>query len=263
MVLGAGPDGLKAPSDQVFLIFRRLLDTVSITVTVRYMPTTLSLRETVDLAQRVLDENRIVPRSRRAASELSERNVRWYTTAGILDAPGREGHSATYGRRHLLQLLYTRQAQARGEALEKVRLDITGLSTEELAAQVGLDLALVPLELADVTARKELAFWEREPAEGHVGLPAGSLVAGTADSGLVRTRPGLRKAAVGARSLAAVNSVDVAYTVRVGPVSVSLGREPSAADITAITKAAQPLLACLAEEAKDNAVSPTPTPRRK
>ena len=226
------------------------------------MPATLSLSETVDLAQKVLDENKIIPSSGRAAPELSGRSVRWYTTAGIVDAPGREGHSATYGRRHLLQLLYTRQAQANGEALEKVREDIISLSAEDLVARVGLDLSSVPADLVDVPPRRDAAFWERTPTNSMTALmePLTTLTASSSARSRRVSSSQLAKAArVGARP------VSVEYVVRIGAVSVALDHEPTSSELISITKATEPLLNSLTENERSAATpaSPTTTHRRK
>jgi DNA-binding transcriptional MerR regulator len=196
--------------------------------------TTLSLTETVDLAQKVLDENKVMPASKRASSALSGRSVRWYTTAGILDAPGREGHAAAYGRRHLLQLLYTRQAQAKGATLDKIREDIAPLSTGDLSARIKLDLSLVPADLADIAPRKEQPFWERAPEETPI-----------ASSRVTRALSSTSASGPAGVGMLMVPSVSVEHVVCIGAVSVSLDHNPSQSEIASITTAAQPLLDAL------------------
>ncbi len=46
--------------------------------------------------------------------EVSPRTVRLYTSQGLIDRPGKEGRSAVYGRRQLLQLLLIRSLARRG-----------------------------------------------------------------------------------------------------------------------------------------------------
>jgi hypothetical protein len=233
-----------------------LLDTVSITVTVSSMPTTLTLTGTVDLAQRVLDANNVAPASKRAAAELSGRLVRWYASAGILDSPGRDGHSATYGRRHLLQLLYTRQAQGDGVALEKVRADISGISNEKLRGLINLDLSLVPGDLGDVQPRKDAPFWEQTPSDGPaVGPREEALI-----SGAVALRSSER---LGGSHVVRANAEPAAleYTVRMGPVSVVLGREPTDSELTSLGEAAGELVSVVA--GIQSSLSPQSTKRRK
>ena len=51
--------------------------------------------------------------------ELKDRLVRYYTSAGALRRPGREGKEARYGYEHLVQLLVTRQLLNEGWPLAK------------------------------------------------------------------------------------------------------------------------------------------------
>jgi len=52
--------------------------------------------------------------------EISPRTVRLYATQGLIDRPGREGRSAVYGRRHLLQLVLVRALARRGLSLSAI-----------------------------------------------------------------------------------------------------------------------------------------------
>lgn len=52
--------------------------------------------------------------------EISPRTVRLYATQGLIDRPGKEGRSAIYGRRHLLQLLLIRTLARRGLSLAAI-----------------------------------------------------------------------------------------------------------------------------------------------
>ena len=73
------------------------------------------------LAESVNDwcgERAIHPASGQAAESLSERNIRYYRTLGLLDGPLAGGG---YGRRHFLQLSSIRVLQARGLPLKKIQ----------------------------------------------------------------------------------------------------------------------------------------------
>ncbi len=63
--------------------------------------------------------------------EISPRTVRLYATQGLLDRPGREGRSAVYGRRHLLQLLLIRSLARRGLSLAAIA-PLLGLDDQAL-----------------------------------------------------------------------------------------------------------------------------------
>jgi hypothetical protein len=158
--------------------------------------------------------------------------VRWYTTAGIVDAPGRDGHSAAYGRRHLLQLLYTRQAQASGTALDIVREQVSGLTDKQLTKAVRMDLSLVPADLGDISPRPETPFWSAAPvtrdAVATMPATAGDASRDTARSG-------------GMSSVAA--SVD--YVVHIGPLALSLTHPPTESELIDLTNAATTFLSAV------------------
>ena len=67
--------------------------------------------------------------------EITPRTVRLYATQGLIDRPGREGRSAVYGRRHLLQLLLIRSLARRGLSLAAIA-PLCGLADDELAQQL-------------------------------------------------------------------------------------------------------------------------------
>ena len=52
--------------------------------------------------------------------EISQRSVRLYATQGLIDRPGKEGPSAVYGHRHLLQLVLVRALARRGLSLSVI-----------------------------------------------------------------------------------------------------------------------------------------------
>ena len=71
----------------------------------------------------------------RLGEEITPRTVRLYATQGLIDRPGREGRSAVYGRRHLLQLLLIRSLARRGLSLAAIA-PLIGLPDEELEQQL-------------------------------------------------------------------------------------------------------------------------------
>ncbi|MEA5415771.1 MerR family transcriptional regulator [Synechococcus sp. BA-132 BA5] len=52
--------------------------------------------------------------------EISPRTVRLYATQGLIDRPGKDGRSAVYGHRHLLQLVLVRALARRGLSLSAI-----------------------------------------------------------------------------------------------------------------------------------------------
>ncbi len=76
-------------------------------------------------------EHGIVPANGQAADELNERNIRFYRTTGLVDAP-LAGGGRGYGEKHRLQLTGIRLLQAEGLPLRRIREMIFGRSLEEL-----------------------------------------------------------------------------------------------------------------------------------
>lgn len=73
-------------------------------------------------------EHEIAPASGQAGEVVSERNVRYYRTLGLIEAPEGGG----YGEKHLLQLTAVRLLQAQGLPLRRIRVLLYGRSTQEL-----------------------------------------------------------------------------------------------------------------------------------
>lgn len=71
----------------------------------------------------------------RLGEEISPRTVRLYATQGLIDRPGRQGRSAVYGRRHLLQLLLIRALARRGLSLSAIA-PLIALADGELEQQL-------------------------------------------------------------------------------------------------------------------------------
>jgi DNA-binding transcriptional MerR regulator len=159
----------------------------------------------------------------------NERLVRWYVTVGLVDPPlSRRGRVAQYGRRHLLQLVAVKRRQAEGRSLAEIQAELAGATDEALAvvARVPADRS-APEALGSAPAR----FWARS--------------AGRQDSGAARPgEPGLGDGQVGRSGSGLVHGI------RLAPGVVLLledeGRVPGPDDVTAISNAAQALLAELA-----------------
>lgn len=71
----------------------------------------------------------------RLGEEITSRTVRLYATQGLIDRPGREGRSAIYGRRHLLQLLLIRSLARRGLSLAAIG-PLIGLDDQAMEQQL-------------------------------------------------------------------------------------------------------------------------------
>jgi DNA-binding transcriptional MerR regulator len=105
-----------------------------------------SLEELAEAVREWCEKHRIVPANGQAADQVTERNIRYYRTLGLLDAPV-GSYVKSFTEKHLLQLLAVRIYQAQGLPLRKIRDELYGKSEEELrqftrtAAKTGVKLA--------------------------------------------------------------------------------------------------------------------------
>ena len=121
-----------------------------------------------ELAQEVnewCDRHGVAPASGQAGERITERNIRYYRTLGLVDAP-LAGGGAGYGEKHRLQLIAIRLLQAQGLPLSRVRELLLGRTVEELqrVETQGLD----ELKAAEVTAFRPSASeaWAVTPLDG-------------------------------------------------------------------------------------------------
>ncbi len=88
----------------------------------------LSIESLAERANVWCREHRIAPISGQAGEVVTERNIRFYRTTGLVDAPEGGG----YGEKHLLQLIALRILQAQGLPLRRIRELLFGRSLAEL-----------------------------------------------------------------------------------------------------------------------------------
>jgi DNA-binding transcriptional MerR regulator len=91
----------------------------------------LTLTELAAAVNRWCADHGVVPANGQAADELSERNIRFYRTAGLVDAP-LAGGGQGYGEKHELQLTGIRLLQAEGLPLRRIRELLFGRTVDEL-----------------------------------------------------------------------------------------------------------------------------------
>lgn len=97
------------------------------------MTTEFTLEELAQSVQQWCDEHRITPANGQAAEEITERNIRYYRTLGLLDPPN-GNYAKTFADKHRLQLIAIRLFQAQGLPLRKIRDELYGKSLEDLVA---------------------------------------------------------------------------------------------------------------------------------
>jgi len=97
------------------------------------MSNELTLEELATAVQRWCEEHGVFPVNGQAAEEITERNIRYYRTLGLLDPPIGNYHK-TFNEKHKLQLIAIRLYQAQGLPLRKIRDELYGKSLEDLGA---------------------------------------------------------------------------------------------------------------------------------
>lgn len=92
------------------------------------------------------------PTNAAARAEPSARAVRFYVASGLLDRPEGTGTAATYGYRHLLQLLFIKIRQREGQTLDRIRAEMRELMGDALERRVATSLAPALASGADTVA---------------------------------------------------------------------------------------------------------------
>lgn len=104
----------------------------------------------------------MAPASGQAAERLTERNVRYYRTRGLLDAPGAENGVGSDARdrdgrrgfteKHAAQLRLIRLFQSRGLPLDHIREQLQDRSVADLHAMERRELGQPELPMVDVVS---------------------------------------------------------------------------------------------------------------
>jgi len=139
------------------------------------------------------------PTNASARAAPSARSVRFYVANGLLDRPEGTGTSATYGYRHLLQLLAIKIRQREGQSLETIKREMTGVPGDALERRVAQSLAPALGAGADVTRasdddhQRSLA-WRRLPVADGIELHVRDDSPAARDDALVAMREAVRAA---------------------------------------------------------------------
>ncbi len=112
------------------------------------------------------------PTNASARAMPSARAVRFYVANGLLDRPEGAGTAATYGYRHLLQLLAIKIRQREGQTLEAIKKEMREVTGDALERRVAASLAPALTLQMDSTAPKHngVASWRRVPIADGVEL---------------------------------------------------------------------------------------------
>jgi DNA-binding transcriptional MerR regulator len=116
-------------------------------------------------ATALVDSGGFKPTNTSARAAPSARAIRFYVAQRLLDRPEGAGTTATYGYRHLLQLLAIKIRQREGQTLESIKKELAGVSGEQLERRVATSLASALTVSADVSVRRDdvnpIAEWRR------------------------------------------------------------------------------------------------------
>lgn len=94
------------------------------------------LRDLTALAAAILDISGVVPVSPVARSRPTERTIRFYVARGLVSAPEGRGTAATYGYRHLLQVLAVKLRQMEGATLGTIAREMSGVTGDAVERRV-------------------------------------------------------------------------------------------------------------------------------
>jgi len=95
-----------------------------------------SLRDLAGLAGALLEASNIVPVNAAARALPGERTIRFYVARGLVSPPEGRGTAATYGYRHLLQVLAIKLRQMEGATLEALAKELAELAGDMLERRV-------------------------------------------------------------------------------------------------------------------------------
>ena len=127
----------------------------------------------------------------------SARAVRFYVANGLLDRPEGAGTAATYGYRHLLQLLAIKIRQREGQTLDAIKAEMQQVTGDALERRVAASLAPALALHLDPGAQKAgtspVAAWQRISIADGIELHVRDDSPAAGDETLVSLRDTLRR----------------------------------------------------------------------
>jgi len=138
-----------------------------------------NLRDLATLCGTILTSGGVRPINPAASTAPSERTIRYYVSRHLVSAPSGRGTSATYGYRHLLEVLAVKLRQMQGANLEVIAEELrqqTGDQIERrVAAALGAGLPAPALARprpvpTDEPLRSTAGTWYRVPVTDGVEL---------------------------------------------------------------------------------------------
>ena len=137
------------------------------------------------------------PTNASARAAPSARSVRFYVANGLLDRPEGTGTAATYGYRHLLQLLSIKIRQREGQSLEKIKEEMKDITGDALERRIAISLAPALVSGADNTVEREDGQtwkWRRAPVADGIELHIREDSPAARDEAVIAMREAVRAA---------------------------------------------------------------------
>ena len=120
-----------------------------------------NIRDLAALSAGILGASGVTPINAAAQSRPSDRTIRFYVTRHLMSAPDGRGTAATYGYRHLLQLLAIKLRQMEGATLTAIARDLGEATGDVLEKRIATVLGHIP-------APDELHFGDSATPRGRV-----------------------------------------------------------------------------------------------
>ncbi len=103
-----------------------------------------NIRDLAALSAGILEASGVTPINAAAQSRPSDRTIRFYVTRHLMAAPDGRGTAATYGYRHLLQLLAIKLRQMEGATLTAIAKDLGESTGDVLEKRIATALGTIP-----------------------------------------------------------------------------------------------------------------------
>jgi DNA-binding transcriptional MerR regulator len=103
-----------------------------------------NIRDLAALSGGILEASGVTPINAAAQIRPSDRTIRFYVTRHLMSAPEGRGTAATYGYRHLLQLLSIKLRQMEGATLAAIAREIADSPGDTLEKRVAATLGALP-----------------------------------------------------------------------------------------------------------------------
>ncbi|MDQ6888313.1 MAG: helix-turn-helix domain-containing protein [Gemmatimonadota bacterium] len=145
----------------------------------------------------LVDAAAMRPTNAAARASPSARAVRFYVASGLLDHPEGTGTAATYGYRHLLQLLQIKIRQREGLTLDRIKVELKDLTGDSLERKVATSLApALGAHADDVVSRdgEDDGSWRRVMVADGIELHVREDTPAARDQALMAMREAVRAA---------------------------------------------------------------------